>query len=70
MPYFGFFVVEFKKLLSYLKSAPSTLSNCKILQNNKNAKIWDPKRHIWVILGQNFKTLFSYLKPATSNLPD
>ena len=26
-----------KKLLSYLKLAPSNLSNCKILQKNKNA---------------------------------
>ena len=38
MPYLGTFGVEiFKKLLWYLKSAPSDLSNSKILQKNKNA---------------------------------
>ena len=29
MLYFGIFWLEFQKLLSYLKSAPSNLSNCK-----------------------------------------
>ena len=28
---------NFKKLMSYLKSAPSNLSNCKVLRRNKNA---------------------------------
>ena len=46
MPYLGIFDQKcliwvslgknFKKLLSYLKSAPSNLSNCKILRKNKN----------------------------------
>ena len=36
MPYLGIFELEFKKkLLSYLKSAPSNLSNCKISQEKK-----------------------------------
>ena len=38
MPFLGIFRQEFlKKLLSYLKSAPSNLSDCKIWQKNKNA---------------------------------
>ena len=37
MPYFGIFGQEFKKkLLSYLKSAPSNLSICKISRKIKN----------------------------------
>ena len=37
-PYLGTFALEFfKKLLSYLKSAPSNLSNCEISQK-KNEK--------------------------------
>ena len=32
-----FFCYTFKKLLWYLKSAPSNWSNCKLLQKNKNA---------------------------------
>ena len=46
---------NFKKLFSYLKSSPSNLYNCKILQENKNVKIWDQKCLIWVFQGQNFK---------------
>ena len=45
MPKFGtknascgyFWARILKKLLSYLKSAPSNLSNCKILRKNKNS---------------------------------
>ena len=49
---FGKFSVRiFKKLLSYLKSAPLNLSNCKILWRNKTAKIWDQKCLIWVFSG-------------------
>ena len=37
MPYLDIFGLEFlKKLLSYLKSAPLNLPNCKILWNNEN----------------------------------
>ena len=36
-PYLGIFGQELKKkLMSYLKSAPLSLSNCKILWNNEN----------------------------------
>ena len=49
---FGYFWARILKiLLSYLKSAPSNLGNCKILRKNKNTKIWDQKCLIWVFLG-------------------
>ena len=34
MPYFGIFGLEFEKLLSYFKSAPSNFSNCEISAKN------------------------------------
>ena len=50
MPKFGtkslmwvFWDRNFKKLLSYLKSVPSNLSNCKISWKNKHSLIWDQK---------------------------
>ena len=46
-----FWAMHLKKLLSYLNSAPSNLPNCKILQKNKNAWIWEQKRLIWAFLG-------------------
>ena len=39
---------NFEKQLSYLKSAPSNLSNCKILWKNKNSSNRDQKCLIWV----------------------
>ena len=59
---------NFKELLSYLKSAPSNLSNCNISWKNENAEIWYRKYLIWVFLGLNFEKLLSYLKSAPSNL--
>ena len=53
--------------MSYLKSAPSNFSICKISGKNKNAYIWDQKRLIWVIFGWNLKTI---LKSAPSKLSD
>ena len=54
-----------KKLQSYLKSAPSNLCNCKILQKNKKCLnfgpklpdlgIFDQKCLIWVFLSMNCK---------------
>ena len=40
MPYFGTFGLEFekKKLLLYLKSAPSNLSDCKFREKTKMSK--------------------------------
>ena len=42
---------NFEKLLSYFKSAPSNLCNCKILLKNKNRQIWENKnplfRYFW-----------------------
>ena len=40
-------------ILSYLKSAPSNFSNCKISRKNKNVWIWDHKCLIWVFLTKN-----------------
>ena len=47
-----------KMILSYLKSALSNLSKCKILRKNKNAYTWGQKCLLWVFLGYNFKKLF------------
>ena len=42
---FGYFWgYNFKKLLSYFKSAPSNLSNCKLLLKNKNPQICGKKK--------------------------
>ena len=50
MPCFGIFGLDLKKkLLSYLKSAPSNLSNCKMSQN-----VWDQKCLIWVLILKNY----------------
>ena len=48
----AFFRLTFKKLLTYLKSELTNLSNCKISEKkNKNTLIWDQKCLIWVFLG-------------------
>ena len=57
MPYLGIFGLDFKKLLSCLISAPSNLSNCKILQKNKNPEIWDQNTlfgYFWAIILKNY----------------
>ena len=41
--------------MSCLKSAPSKLSNCKILQKDKNVEICDEKSLIWVFWDWNLK---------------
>ena len=72
---FSFFCARtLKVLLSYLKSAPSILSNSKILWRKKIAQICDKKCLISVFLTQNavfgyfwsqlFEKLLSKLKPA------
>ena len=43
MPYLGILGLEFKKLLSYMKSAPSNLSNCKISQKKQKSLNLGPK---------------------------
>ena len=64
----------FEKLLSYLKSAPSNLWNCKVSFKTKELSTWDQKCFIFdllkntLLLGQNLKKLFSNLKLAPSNL--
>ena len=57
-----------KRILSYLKSAPSNLSNCKILRKNKMPKFGEKNAlsvHFWARI---FKIFLSYLKSAPSNL--
>ena len=64
--------------MSYLKSTPSNLSNCKSYQKkqkcvNVGSKmlylvLFDQKCLIRVFLGSNLKTILSYLKSAPSNL--
>ena len=56
------------KLVLYLKSAPSALSNSEISRKNKNGYLSDNNYFMWVFLGQNFKELLCYLKSAPSNL--
>ena len=55
---FGYFRTfpgwNFKKPLSYLKSTPSNLSNCKILQKKQKYLNLEPKILIWVFLGWNW----------------
>ena len=64
MPYLGMFRINFKILLLYLKSAPSSLSSWKVSRKNKNAKFWDQKCLIWVFLGWSLKIILSYLRSA------
>ena len=54
--WFGVFLNwNLKTILSYLKSAPSNLSNCKISRKNKNmTKIWDQKCLIWARILKNY----------------
>ena len=50
-----FSIFGLEVIFSYLKSTPSNLSNCKILQKDKNAEIWDQKYFVGVFLRKNFK---------------
>ena len=52
----------------YLKSAPSNLSNCKILRKKQKYLNLKPKMLIWVSLDCHVRTVLSYLKSAPSNL--
>ena len=61
----------FKKVLSYLKSAPLNLSNCKILQEKQKYLNIGPKMPYFIFglfLAWNFRKLLWYLKSAPSNL--
>ena len=62
LSYMGILDWNLKKLLLYLKSAPSNLSYCKASY----------KKKLWVLdqnlLGYNLKKLLSYLKSAHSNM--
>ena len=75
MPFLGYFWTRIlKKLLSYLQSAPSNLSNLSIYKTLRKKSlnlgpkmpylgIFDQKCDIWVFLCCNFKKLLSHLKP-------
>ena len=55
LPYLSTFGLEFKKkLLSYLKSAPSDLSNWKISWKNKKSLTLGPKMPYVGIFGLEF----------------
>ena len=71
MPYLDFFLLKFKKLSSYLKSALSNLSNRKIWLKTKMPKFetknalfgyFDENAFLEGFLGCNFKIILSYLK--------
>ena len=56
MPCFGIFGLDLKKkLLSYLKSAPSNLSNCKILLKKQKCINLGPKIPYLGIFGLKFR---------------
>ena len=56
MPRVGIFGLEFKqKLLSYLKSAPSNLSSCKISQKKQKCLNLEPKMPYLGIFGLEFE---------------
>ena len=65
MPYLRILDWNLKNLLSYLKLAPSNLSDCKISWKNQKAYIRDQKCLIWVILDWNSKKVLSYSKSAS-----
>ena len=72
MPKFGskipsryFRATIFRKLLIYLKSAPSDLSNCKLSQKKTKIAKFRTKN---TLFGYGLKKLLSCLKSAPSNL--
>ena len=65
---FGYFGLEFKKkLLSYLKSAPSNLSICKISRKNKKSLILGPKRPDLCIFWLEFESNIVIFEISTLN---
>ena len=56
MPYLGvFFDWNLKTILSYMKSAPSNLSNCKISRKKQNCLNLGPKMFYLGIFGLKFQ---------------
>ena len=66
MPYLGIFGHEFKKkLLSYLKSAPSNVSICKISQKKQKMPKCGTKSALFgYFWSRILEKLLSYLKSA------
>ena len=64
MPYFGLCWARTLKK----KSAPSNLSDFKVMQENNNAQMWNQNCLIWLFFCKSFKKLLSYLKSTPSNL--
>ena len=68
---------KFRKLVVFLKSSSSNLSNGKVSLRNKNASVWHQRCLFWVFLTKNasfgyfwsriLKILMSYLKSAPWN---
>ena len=59
MPHLGVLCSIFEKLLSYLKTAPSNSSNCKVCYKNKKSLNLGSKIPYLVALGSIFEKLLS-----------
>ena len=68
MPYLGIFDSNLKRILSYLKSAPSNLFNSKISGRKQKYLNLGPQTPYLGIFRLELKTILSYLKSAPSNL--
>ena len=64
MPYLGIFDRNLKRILSYLKSAPSNLSNCKISGKNKNHGLLKIDGLICCIISKEIEGLQFFLKTS------
>ena len=64
MPYFGIFELKFETLFSYLKSAPSNLSTCRILLK-KPPKFVTKNALFWYFWAKILKSYFHILNQHT-----
>ena len=63
-----FYTKIWKKLLSYLKSAPSIILKCKVLVKWKKLQILYQIWINWIFLSCNFESILPYLKSAPTRL--
>ena len=63
-----FYIKIWKKLLSYLKSAPSIILKCKVSVKSKKLQILYQIWINWVFLSCNFESILPYLKSAPTRL--
>ena len=68
MPYLGIFRLEFEKETIVIFDATNS-SKCKVLCKTKKNYMSNQKIPLLGILGNNWKSLWSYSKSASSNLP-